>query len=56
MLLEQYCQERKKKKDLRKSIVCVVYIAGEEEKEHVVKEHSESLAITLFLVTEFALY
>ena len=56
MLLEQYCQERKKKKDLRISIVCVVYIAGEEEKEHVVKEHSESLAITLFLVTEFALY
>ena len=26
----------------------MVYIAGEEEKEHVVKEHSESLAITFF--------
>lgn len=48
MLLEQYCQEREKKKDLSISIVCVVYIAGEEEKEHVVKEHGESLAITFF--------
>ena len=26
----------------------MVYIAGEEEKEHVVKEYSESLAITFF--------
>ena len=39
---------KEKKKDLRISIVCVVYIAGEEEKEHVVKEHRESLAITFF--------